>query len=68
LTIPSIHRGLHGVWPALTTPLQADGSVDDARFAAHSMALLDAGCAGVTPFGTTRCSHVACRPAACWRR
>jgi 4-hydroxy-tetrahydrodipicolinate synthase len=53
LTIPSIHRGLHGVWPALTTPLQADGSVDDARFAAHSMALLDAGCAGVTPFGTT---------------
>ena len=42
-----------GIWPALLTPLAADLSIDHARFAAHSRALLAAGCGGVTPFGTT---------------
>ena len=42
-----------GIWPALLTPLHADLSIDHARFAAHSQALLASGCTGVTPFGTT---------------
>ena len=42
-----------GIWPALLTPLRADLSVDHARFAAHSQALLASGCTGITPFGTT---------------
>jgi 4-hydroxy-tetrahydrodipicolinate synthase len=47
------HNGLHGIWPALMTPLAADGSIDHAVFAAHARGLLAAGCPGVTPFGTT---------------
>ncbi len=42
-----------GVWPALLTPLKADLSIDIDSFATHAKALLDAGCKGVTPFGTT---------------
>jgi 4-hydroxy-tetrahydrodipicolinate synthase len=49
----SSHRGVHGIWPALVTPLADDGSIDDERFAAHVHSLLAAGCSGVTPFGTT---------------
>ena len=45
--------GLPGVWPALMTPLAADLSIDHAKFVAHARRLLEAGCAGVTPFGTT---------------
>lgn len=45
--------GLTGVWPALMTPLCADGAIDQARFAAHAQSLIAAGCGGVTPFGTT---------------
>jgi 4-hydroxy-tetrahydrodipicolinate synthase len=45
--------GLPGIWPALMTPLRADLAIDHARFAAHAVALLEAGCGGVTPFGTT---------------
>ena len=45
--------GLQGIWPALMTPLTEALAIDDVRFAAHARALLDAGCAGVTPFGTT---------------
>jgi len=47
---PIDHRGL---WPALLTPLQADGGVDDQRLARHVQRLLGSGCAGVTLFGTT---------------
>lgn len=49
----SVDAAFSGIWPALLTPLRADLAVDHARFAAHSRALLDAGCGGVTPFGTT---------------
>lgn len=42
-----------GLWPALLTPLDAKLNIDIAAFARHSLSLLDAGCAGVTPFGTT---------------
>ena len=45
--------GLPGIWPALMTPLGADGAIDHGRFAAHARTLLGAGCGGVTPFGTT---------------
>jgi 4-hydroxy-tetrahydrodipicolinate synthase len=44
---------LPGIWPALLTPLTPGLDIDHARFAAHARALLDAGCGGVTPFGTT---------------
>jgi len=44
---------LPGVWPALLTPLDAELGIDHRRFAAHSRALIAAGCGGVTPFGTT---------------
>lgn len=44
---------LAGIWPALLTPLAADLSVDTGRYAAHARRLLDRGCGGVTPFGTT---------------
>lgn len=42
-----------GIWPALLTPLDAKLGVDIPRFASHALRLLDAGCTGVTPFGTT---------------
>lgn len=42
-----------GIWPALLTPLDAALNIDANAFAAHAKALLAAGCAGVTPFGTT---------------
>jgi 4-hydroxy-tetrahydrodipicolinate synthase len=45
--------GFRGIWPALLTPLDPDLNIDHARFAAHARSLLDAGCGGVTPFGTT---------------
>ena len=45
--------GIPGVWPALMTPLREDGAIDLPRFASHAKALLQAGCGGVTPFGTT---------------
>jgi 4-hydroxy-tetrahydrodipicolinate synthase len=44
---------MQGIWPALLTPLDAALDIDHAAFAAHTKALLAAGCAGATPFGTT---------------
>ena len=42
-----------GIWPALLTPLDERLNIDIPTFATHSKALLEAGCTGVTPFGTT---------------
>ena len=42
-----------GVWPALLTPLDAQLNIDIPTFARHACKLLEAGCTGVTPFGTT---------------
>lgn len=42
-----------GIWPALLTPLNANLDIDIPAFNAHALKLLDAGCVGVTPFGTT---------------
>lgn len=54
MTSPTSHAaGLPGIWPALMTPLAADLSIDHAKFAALARRLLEQGCGGVTPFGTT---------------
>ncbi len=42
-----------GLSVALTTPFGDDGAVDLARFADHALRCLEAGCDGVTAFGTT---------------
>jgi 4-hydroxy-tetrahydrodipicolinate synthase len=44
---------VQGLWPAVLTPLQANGSVDVARLVTHGQRLLAAGCDGLTLFGTT---------------
>ena len=49
----TVHAPFTGIWPALLTPLTESLDVDIPKFAAHCRALLDAGCTGVTPFGTT---------------
>lgn len=57
MTSPSPAAGppaaLRGIWPALLTPLKADLSIDHDKLVAHCHRLLEAGCGGVTPFGTT---------------
>ena len=42
-----------GIWPALLTPLDERLNIDIPAFAAHARALIESGCTGVTPFGTT---------------
>jgi 4-hydroxy-tetrahydrodipicolinate synthase len=42
-----------GVFAAALTPLRSDFSIDHAAFAAHCRWLLDNGCDGVAPMGTT---------------
>ena len=42
-----------GIWPAMLTPLTESLAIDIPRFARHARGLIDAGCQGVTPFGTT---------------
>ncbi|MEM8559723.1 MAG: dihydrodipicolinate synthase family protein [Bacteroidota bacterium] len=44
---------LHGVLAPPLTPFEADGRVAEALLIAHARHLLDAGCAGLVPFGTT---------------
>jgi len=51
MTTPQIPY--QGIWPALLTPLTADLAIDIPSFARHACRLIEAGCAGVTPFGTT---------------
>lgn len=43
----------HGVTTPLVTPFNADLSVDPARFVALARRLLEQGCVGLAPFGTT---------------
>jgi 4-hydroxy-tetrahydrodipicolinate synthase len=42
-----------GIWPAMLTPLDANLDINIPAFATHARSLLDSGCVGVTPFGTT---------------
>ncbi len=50
-TTPSVP--FSGIWPALLTPLDAQLNIDIPAMARHALALLEAGCVGITPFGTT---------------
>ena len=52
LTTPTAIVPCQGLWPALLTPLDDQLNIDIPAFVRHSLSLLDAGCAGVTPFGT----------------
>ena len=42
----------NGVIPALTTPFNADGSVDHAFLAKHSAMMMEAGCTGIVALGS----------------
>lgn len=42
----------HGVIPAITTPFQADGSVDHASLEAHARWMISQGCTGLVPCGS----------------
>jgi 4-hydroxy-tetrahydrodipicolinate synthase len=44
---------LGGLIAAVATPLDGRGAIDDARFAEHCRWLMDRGCHGLTPFGTS---------------
>ena len=41
-----------GVFPAITTPFHADGTVDHATLAAHVVWLVDSGCSGIVTGGS----------------
>jgi 4-hydroxy-tetrahydrodipicolinate synthase len=53
MTSSTATPGLPGIWPALMTPLDSALAIDHRTLTAHALGLLEAGCAGVTPFGTT---------------
>ena len=42
----------NGVLPAITTPFNADGSVDHGFLAKHVGVMMDAGCTGIVPLGS----------------
>lgn len=44
---------INGLWPALLTPVKANGDLDTRRAIDHAKRMLAAGCDGVTIFGTT---------------
>lgn len=48
-----MHPAISGLWPALLHPLGADAAIDTPAAIAHARTMLDAGCEGVTLFGTT---------------
>jgi len=50
---PATALPIHGVFCAAATPVQADGTPDHGAFAKHCRALLDDGCHGIAPLGTT---------------
>lgn len=41
-----------GVIPAITTPFNADGSIDHGFLGRHANTLIDAGCVGIVPLGS----------------
>ena len=47
------HPSLHGHFPAMLTPVTANGALDTACAIAHARHLVTAGCDGVALFGTT---------------
>lgn len=49
----TMNAPIHGLWPALLTPVGPGGALDTRRAVAHAQRMLGAGCDGVTLFGTT---------------
>ncbi len=49
----TIKAKLSGVLAPILTPFTKDGAVDHTRYITHARWLLDNGCAGLVPFGTT---------------
>jgi len=48
-----LNADIHGLWPALLMPFDADGRLDATRALAHAHRMLAAGSDGVTLYGTT---------------
>jgi len=48
-----LNHDIHGLWPALLTPVKANSALDTNRAVEHARRMLAAGCDGVTLFGTT---------------
>ncbi len=48
-----MNHAISGLWPAMLMPVTRDGILDTPRAIAHGKHLIDAGCDGVTIFGTT---------------
>jgi 4-hydroxy-tetrahydrodipicolinate synthase len=46
-------HALAGLWPALLTPVDATGRIDEKRLLAQALRMLEAGAEGVTLFGST---------------
>ena len=46
-------NAITGLWVALATPLDATGAVDHGALVRHVRFLMERGCDGVVPFGTT---------------
>ena len=44
---------MRGLWAAMATPLDAEGQIDHGLLARHGLWLLENGCDGLVPFGTT---------------
>ncbi len=49
----TVSHDFYGVISPVLTPFDDDGNPDAARFVAHAKWLLDDGCTGLAPFGTT---------------
>lgn len=52
-SLTNSRNGFQGIWPAMLTPLDAQLNIDHAKLAEHALSLIQAGCGGVTIFGTT---------------
>jgi 4-hydroxy-tetrahydrodipicolinate synthase len=48
-----LNPDIHGLWPAVLTPLHPNGELDTPRAIAHAQRMLAAGSDGITLFGTT---------------
>jgi 4-hydroxy-tetrahydrodipicolinate synthase len=48
-----LNPDIHGLWPALLSPVTDKAALDTARATNHGQHMLNAGCDGITLFGTT---------------
>ncbi|MEO7940265.1 MAG: dihydrodipicolinate synthase family protein, partial [Burkholderiaceae bacterium] len=48
-----MNHDISGLWPAMLTPVTANGALDSTRALSHVRHLLAKGCNGVAIFGTT---------------